>query len=326
MLNKLKLILTTALLTIISITAGNAQELSLLADTILIGNHVTLSIKAKTTKKVTFPIFNDTIVSDITIVNQDQPPISTQDAKIKNYTITAFKDTLYQIPPLPLIIGKDTAFTNPVQIRVLYYIPDSTYLSKIDTTQGIPLADIKPPINLPMTFAEFKHRYGTAIMIIIAVLILILLALYIRHRIKQNKPIFIPQKPPVPAHIKALKALEKIKADGIPQADDRLKIFYDKLSYTLRMYLEDRYDIPAPDYVSREIKRALSKQKTIPQELKSNTNQMLDTADLVKFAKFKPEIYESEKHLQNAFLFVEKTALKESPKSEENNQTSNQNG
>ncbi len=307
--NHLKIIILL-LPALLKALTSDAQKLSLSADTIATGNQITMTIEAETDKNVIFPVFQDTIIDGIVVVNSSPKDTAEGNKQIKRYTITAFDDSLYEIPALPVMFNTDTMYTNPVRLRVKYYIPDSSYLSQIDTTQSIPIADIDPPINTPLTFAEFWHRYGNIILIILAVILVAAIGTYVYIRIKQNKPIFLPPKPKIPAHVKALKALEEIKEEGIP-VGDRLKKFYDKLSYTIRVYIEDRYQIPAPDYVSSEIAAALETIKDMPENLKKETNAMLRTADLVKFAKFRPEIYESEVHLKNAFTFVKETAEKE---------------
>lgn len=308
------LIILTALLQSIQI---QAQKLSLSADSILIGDQVSMSIETEVQNNtaVVFPSFPDTLTGGLLVLSSGAVDSSQAGSLIKKYTITAFDDSLFEIPPLPVLINQDTFYTNPALLRVKYFVPDSIFMARIDTSQSIPIADIKPPLNTPMTFAEFWQRYGSLILIIAGSLALIAIGLYIYIRKKQNKPIFLTPKPKTPPHIKALAALQSIKENGIPEGE-RLKVFYDKLSYTIRVYIEERFEIPAPDYVRTEIMQALGTQTEINRALREDIGAMLLTADLVKFAKFRPGIHDSEAHLKNAFTFVHKTAQKTDPEND----------
>jgi hypothetical protein len=296
-----------------------AQKVNIANDSILIGDQTELSMRMPLDagKTILFPQFEDTIIDGIEIVKKTSIDTAENKYLEQIFTITSFEDSTFIIPPFPFLADGDTLKSLSFMLTVSYFRPDSTFLSKIDTAQAIPLADIKAPINTPMTFAEFKQRYGKLILIILGALLLAAAIIYVYIRRKQNKPIFAAAAPKIPAHQKALKELEKVKEEGIPQGE-RLRKFYDKITYIIRVYIEDRFAVPAPDYISFEIIAALKTLPEVPDEQAENIRQLLQTADMVKFAKYTPEIFISEQNLNYAFDFVHATKKEEKQADEKN--------
>jgi hypothetical protein len=68
----------------------------------------------------------------------------------------------------------------------------------------------------------------------------------------------------------------------------KIKEYYLRLSEILRMYFEKRFQILAVEYTTDEIMRAL-RDKGIERELREKIQEVLEAADLAKFAKWKPE-------------------------------------
>lgn len=308
----------------VPISGLKAQQVKTAADSILIGDQTELRMRMSLNagKTIVFPQFEDTLIDGIEIVKKTTIDTAENKYLEQIFTITSFEDSTFIIPPFPFLADGDTLKSLSFMLTVSYYQPDSTFISKIDTAQAIPLADIKEPINAPMTFAEFKQRFGKLILIFLGALLLIAAAIYVYIRRKQNKPIFAPAAPKVPAHIKALEALEEIKQEGIPQGE-RLRKYYDKITYVIRVYIEDRFAVPAPDYISFEIVAALKTLPEVPDEQTANIQQLLQTADMVKFAKYTPDIYVSEQNLKYAFDFVHVTKKEEKQEDEKNHSETN---
>jgi hypothetical protein len=204
-----------------------------------------------------------------------------------------------------------------LRLKVSKFKPDSAFLAAIDTNQMFKIRDIKPIMETPWTFKEFWQRFGKIILIILISVFLIAAIIYYIIRRIQNKPIFTPPKPKIPPHITALELLNTLKEEKLWQKD-RIKEYYTQLTDILRIYIEERFSIPAPEYTSYQIIESLDSQPEIPQENKMSLGKMLSTADLVKFAKAQPLEFENEIALKTAFDFVEKTipAVVEKPEIE----------
>lgn len=93
-----------------------------------------------------------------------------------------------------------------------------------------------------------------------------------------------PPPPPVPAHIIALKKLDELEAAATWKTGD-IKGFQSDLTYILREYLENRYDLQALEATSPEIVKDLQHLKL---DEDGALRAVLNTADMVKFAKAIP--------------------------------------
>ncbi|MEL7221632.1 MAG: hypothetical protein AAGJ93_09955, partial [Bacteroidota bacterium] len=100
--------------------------------------------------------------------------------------------------------------------------------------------------------------------------------------------------------------------------DGKIKQFQSELTYVLREYLENRYDIQALEATTPEITQqfqGIDLADSTQQQLKS----ILDTADMVKFAKAKPPLEVHPKALSSVKAFVLETKAVEPPTDHESN-------
>ena len=143
----------------------------------------------------------------------------------------------------------------------------------------------------------------------IPLIILILLAIigaiiYLIIR-KNKKGYFFTPPPLLPPHVRAMKSLDKIKAEKIWQ-QDRHKEFYTQITDVLRRYIHERYGINSLEMTSNEI-LSIIRAKSEEDSVYNNLKQVLLVADLVKFAKYKPYIDENDLSLMNSYFFVNQT-------------------
>lgn len=122
-------------------------------------------------------------------------------------------------------------------------------------------------------------------------------------RVKAEGP---PPSPPVPPDQIALQHLQDLLAEGGPDPD-RLKEFYSRLSDIIRAYIEQGFHCPALERTTNELLRDVRKQALFDSEALLLLKELLEDGDLVKFAKFRPEVDEALKAHANATKIVEKT-------------------
>lgn len=287
---------------------------SLDSSKILIGDQVKLFLEIDHPKNVdvTFPQVPDTINSLIEVLSRSG--IDTFEAdnekfmkQIQAYTITCFDSGAYRIPPYWFKIDMDgnidSVPSNGVTLQV--------FSMEIDTTKGP--TDIKMPYDAPLTLKEVTP-YILGVILIGAIIFFLL---YSIKRKKNNQPIFSrPQKPKEPAHIIALRELDRIKTEKVWQKG-KTKQYYSELTDTLRTYIEDRFAIRAMEQVTDEILDSFRAQKNLLNDKNfANLSQILQLADLVKFAKYQPLPDDDNLALVNAYFFINETK-KEDPKKAE---------
>ncbi len=261
---------------------------------------------------VSFPEIKDTIIKGIDVLrinNIDTQAINGKIITTQKILITAFDDSIFQIPPFIFKHKGDSLYTESLLLSIAGVQLDSTEIAKIDTAQMLQVFDIKEPIDTPLTFKEFWHRFGWIILIVLATILAIVLIIVFVVRASKDKP-FIrkPIKPKEPAHIIAFRAMDLLKSKKLWQADKE-KVYYSELTEILREYLENRFHISTFELTSHELLDSIKSKKILEGELYEKLSQTLSLADLAKFAKFKPMPAENDLCLKNAYQLVELTKL-----------------
>jgi hypothetical protein len=129
---------------------------------------------------------------------------------------------------------------------------------------------------------------------------------YLLWRKRRRALIGPPPPPPVPADVLALEKLEKLaQTDWL--ATGKMKEYYIAISEILREYLEKGFQAPALERTTSELMRDLRTKSEIATERQAELRELLDTCDLVKFAKFRPDAEEAKAAHAAAVRFVEQT-------------------
>lgn len=279
-----------------------------------IGSQAQLSfeVSQRPNQKVIMPIFSDSIVRGLDLVERlktdtvkspDGPILVTQ-----RYIVTAFEDSLFYIPPFPFVLDGDTVWSKSLSIKIVQPF-------KIDTASNS-IADIKP---------VFKGKFDwmglfKIILLVLVIIALLILIYFIIRKYWLKKPIFeaVPE-PILPAHIIALNQLDKIKQEKAWQ-QGRTKEYHTELTDVLREYTERVFEMKSMEMTSEEILEHLHTLRKQDKSAYLGLKQILQLADLVKFAKWNPNPEEHELSLRNAYLFVNQTKIEELTVAEENNE------
>lgn len=203
------------------------------------------------------------------------------------------------IPPIPFLfyVPNDTAshvaLTNQLLVTI-QTVPQDTSTS---------YRDIKPPIDVPMTWQEIALYAG--ITIIAAALCYLAWWWWKRRLRKLSGEAYVP--PPRPAHLIAMEALGDLKAKKLWQ-QGLVKEYYSELTEIFRRYFEQRYAVPSLEETTDETLAGL-RTAGIGDSLVQPAELILRRADLVKFAKHHPTATEHEDSYRGVLSFVEKTRL-----------------
>ncbi|MCI7430632.1 MAG: hypothetical protein MSS84_07130 [Bacteroidales bacterium] len=291
-------VLTSSLLQAQPTTVSATMDSTIL----LVGEQtrLTFTVAQMRGRQVCAPVFPDTIVSGLEIV--ERLPLDTQLADdglllvSQSYVLTSFDSALYFIDAQPFVDGADTLYSNPLSLKVVS-IP-------VDTAQHA-IADIKPVYAPPFDWPLF----WLIVLITLGVVVLAVIGFFVYRYVKRHAAPSAEVAEPQdlrPAHEIALERLNVIKAEKLWQ-QNRAKEYHTQLTDVVRDYIARRFGICAVEQTSAEIlagiQPELSGQKTVYADLKT----LLTTSDLVKFAKYKPLVSEDEKSLALAYQFVEAT-------------------
>ncbi|MBQ7192359.1 MAG: hypothetical protein IJS00_05755 [Paludibacteraceae bacterium] len=290
--------------------------------TLFIGDQVNLTLQAtiEQTDTVQMPVYGEQLIQDVEIVNRTGIDTTIlNDGRLQlteQLTITSFKDSLFYIPGLPVVAAGDTFRSNPLTLNVVQPFEIDTALA-ITPIKGI----YKAPI--------WWKGIIVSLLLILLIAGLIVFLFYASRKwnylLKKKKA--EPETEPEllrPAEEVALEKLEVIREQKIWQ-QGKVKEYYTDLTDVVREYISRRYDIRSTEKTSDETLRAIKQvlneadQKTVYDSLR----QMLQLADLVKFAKWNTTPSENERSLTQAYSFVHETTPVATPADNDNNLTSN---
>lgn len=276
---------------------------------LLIGDQTRLHLEIEFPKEleVTFPTPGKDLTSMVEIVERtkvDTVHVDNQTVRLsQDYIVTSFDSGYHLIEPFKFPVKNGMSvdtFTTEALLLNVFNLP------KIDSLMQAlkgPI-DIKPPYQAPVTFKEVAPW----IMGTLLAAGLIFLIFYALRRRKNNQSLFrIPQKPKEPAHLIALRDLDRIKEEKIWQ-QGLTKRYYSELTDVIRVYIQDRFEIQAMEQTSDETIAALQfRSSMVDEQSFMNLKKLLNMADLVKFAKYEPLPDDNSMALVNAYFFVNQT-------------------
>ena len=311
MLKIRNIILTMVLMGCSGLAFGQTVEQRIDSLQMLIGQQTILHLKATARKgaKVVMPSFKpqDQIIPGIEVVEQKGDTSQVGDDQMvvsRDYTITSFDEKVYAIPALNVKIDGKNFHGNPLALKVLT-VP-------VDTVHPNQFYPPKTVQDNPFLWSEWSFAFWLSLLMIIICGAM----LYLRNRLKKNKPIITRIRiiKRVPAHEKALKEINDIKQHHTTSNQETQKEYYTHLTNTLRAYIVSRFGFNAMEMTSSEIidnLRAAGDQKMIDE-----LRMLFSTADLVKFAKYEIPMNENDANLVNAINFIDQTKTDEQPKEE----------
>lgn len=272
-------------------------------DSLMIGEQITYSLKIDADHELEFllPSIGDTLSRNLEVlshISSDTTVSGDRNIIDLNYIITSFESGAQIVPSQEVIYRRagviDTARSMPLIINVYDPVVDTTELIK----------PIKPPINTPLNFKELLPWLGAGLgALLIAGTVAWLIFRYLR---RKKNPEKYNYKPLEPAHVIAFRELDKLKDEKI-WARGEVKQYYTRLTEITRHYIERQYDIPAMESTTDEILQAFQRANPDDQLLDDILKELLELADLVKFAREDPLPVDNQTNLNNAYIFVQKT-------------------
>ena len=290
-----------------------AQEVEQRIDSLqmLIGQQTILHLKAtaKRGSKVLMPSFKPSqqLTPGVEVVEQSQGDTAQigDDRMVvsRDYTLTSFDEKVYAIPALNVKIDGKDYHGNQLALKVLTVPVDTVHPNQFYPPKGVQ--------DNPFLWSEWSLTFWLSVLMLIVCGAFI----YLRNRLKNNKPIITRIRiiKRVPAHEKALNEIQVIKQQHTANQETQ-KEYYTRLTTTLREYIVSRFGFNAMEMTSTEIidrLRSAGDQKMIDE-----LRELFQTADLVKFAKYETQINENDANLVNAINFIDQTKTNEQTKEE----------
>ena len=271
-------------------------------DPSFVGDRLVLEVIAAYPKgyRVNLPTGVDFAPLHLVAIDEGEPEQSAEGYFRKVFTITLqhFDVGEAKVPGFPLTYVGVDGEVETVRVAPRSFTVDSLLANEADPERKLE----DPPVSLeyPNTTAELVI-YSAAI----AMLVGFLLALFWRRFASRRKVVAGP--PPVPAHVLALSALSELESSEFLETG-MVQDYYLELTEIAKGYLEGRFGVDALDRTTDEIRRDLVRHRELIQPLEPDAViRFLEGCDLVKFARFDPEIDEARTALGEVRTMVEET-------------------
>lgn len=228
---------------------------------------------------------------------EDAAPVLGDDGKVtrsRTYRLEPFLEGNYTIPPLSVsywkeVEGEDkksTVDTEAVTIAVT---------SVLTANEPPAVKDIVGPVAVqdPIPWGRYT------------VLLLVLAAaagVFYWYKWVRVVP-GPPPPPPVPPHVRALEALEAIEREKLVEKG-LYKDYYIRVSDVLRHYMEEEFQLRAPERTTEEFLAELQHNAVLGLQEQLLLRAFLRHCDLVKFAKAEPSSEEIRETFQTCEKFI----------------------
>ncbi|MCR5193250.1 MAG: DUF4381 family protein [Bacteroidales bacterium] len=291
--------------------AGISVKATLDTGSIVIGDQKTLHIfitrdpSLTSWPKVTLPSLQQMTQGAIEALDFVADTTKDKDGSVKSIEqkviVTTFDTGKQYIGGISVIVDNDGNSVILAPSDSLFL--EASYAADADTTK----CEVKAEAGVekePYTFWEIARWFVAALLLAAIIFVII----WIIRRRKENKPIVIlPKAKPVPADKKALSELENLRRKELWQKG-RIKKYYTDMTDIIRRFLRNMYGIKAAEMTTRQTLRAFHNIEDWSEESEALLRQLLQKADMVKFAKSQPESHEHDLAMQNSMDFVRKVA------------------
>lgn len=222
----------------------------------------------------------------------------------QTYTLEAYASGRHRVPPLRLEVIDSRGSAADGKHKPQELLTEEVSLEIAPVKAEAANADLKPPRG-----SLDPEVGGTSPIAILGVASLVLVlgagglllfsTLRTRRRIQQQRS----------AYEEAVSALRALEDRGAPDAEEADGWFVE-LSAIVRRYLEQRYEIRAPELTTEEFLLVATARPELSVEHRSLLSSFLEHCDRVKFAGYRPGAEESLAMLAEAREFVEDTRLR----------------
>jgi len=220
--------------------------------------------------------------------------------------LSKYDSAVVNIPPIAIKYRTlkspgEKLSANDSTLKTIQSYPVTVLVHTLQVNPQAEIKDVKDPVKVPLNWLLILMWF-----VIGSVVVATALLLYLWFKKTKEKKVIIPPKIILPPHIEALNALKDLEQKQLWQKG-MVKEYHSEITEIIRAYFERKFDLRALELTTTEVNLQL-KEKSGAANIIDITNDFLNNADLVKFAKFKPENSVNEEMMKQALEIVNRTA------------------
>lgn len=180
-------------------------------------------------------------------------------------------------------------YSEPIEIEVTSLLAEDR--------NNLQIADIEGVVDMPRRPSYLWLWTLAAIVLVGAGGLVVVLR---QKKLREAAQIFRP------AHEIAYERLQTLARRQLIEKG-KIKLFYELITDVLRHYIEDRFELRAPEQTTEEFLAALAATDELGEDDKRSLGEFLQHCDLVKFAKYEPQAEQIRKAFDLVQDFIERT-------------------
>lgn len=220
--------------------------------------------------------------------------------------LSKYDSAVVNIPPIAIKYRTlqnpdEKLFPNDSTLKTILSYPVTVLVHTLQVNPQAEIKDVKDPVKVPLNWLLILMW-----VVIASVVLGTALLLWLWFKKTKEKKVTAPPEIILPAHVVALSALNDLDKKQLWQKG-MVKEYHSEITEIIRAYFERKFDLRALELTTTEVNLQL-KEKPEAAGIINITNDFLNNADLVKFAKFKPENSVNEEMMKQALDIVNRTA------------------
>ncbi|MEX2605966.1 MAG: hypothetical protein WD708_01365 [Kiritimatiellia bacterium] len=265
-----------------------------------LGEVVDVHLRVSAKKRLPLPPVDDWLDPAVELLNSESKVLESETGWRRDHHLRV---TLFQITNVTLFAGSKvkTLDEPPIELELPFH--SISVQSVLEDENASPMfgREDMPDFRGP----EAIRRYRRNLLISLGVLLtLLILGAVIAWRIARRPK---PVPPPVPPHLVAVRAMEALRESDIWNKPD-VDACAVELSFILRRYIEDRFDIQAPGQTTEEFLEAVERSAPWSESEQAGLSRFFAVTDQIKYAAARPERDVLEDLLSAVRSFVDATA------------------
>lgn len=262
--------------------------------------NLTISITINEDYEIKLPGVGEKLEQFSIIDFQTTGPALIENNRVKtsrSYVLEPFLSGDYTIPPMVIKFwGKNEPETESHEVETPEVIIRVTSLFPKDMAEA-KLNEIKHPIPFPRSYNRWLWAgLGMAIVLITAFV-------FKRKKTEESNPEKI-----LSAHELAYVELDNLFKEDLVNRGE-VKLFYQRISWIIRCYIENRFDLHAPEQTTEEFLTGLEFAYDLPEQYQPHLKTFLQQCDLVKFAEHRPYAEDIQNTFDSCVAFIDGTAI-----------------
>jgi energy-converting hydrogenase Eha subunit A len=275
-----------------------------------VGDYINYTLRIEYDKNIGIipPLIKDSLkVADI--IKLDTAVTTEENGRIVTIikaVLSKYDSAVVNIPPIAIKYRTlkspgEKLSANDSTLKTILSYPVTVLVHTLQVNPQAEIKDVKDPVKVPLNWLLILMWVAIAAVVLGAAILG-----WLRYKKNKANKVIAAPKIILPAHVVALTALNELEKKQLWQKG-MVKEYHSEITEIIRAYFERKFDLRALELTTTEVNLQL-KEKSGAANIIDLTNDFLNNADLVKFAKFKPENSVNEEMMKQALEIVNLTA------------------